>query len=225
MKNIFTQRFHRTIEKQVQDFLSSHPNFLSQQTINSPRAVGDAIQTVLEKNFREIVDNALGTDASTKEPSASFTRRAMADIAFYDKDNNYYVVDVKTHRLDTEFNMPNLTSVERLSRLYEDDKNNFVILKIDYEIMNKKFAIKRTLFRPIEFFAWSCLTLGALGWGQIQIANANEIEVKESYSRKEWMLEMCDRLFEFYPKEIEKINERIGHFQKVRAFWKDKNLW
>ncbi len=52
----------------------------------------------------------------------------MADLAFEDLDGYYYVVDVKTHRLSTKFNMPNLTSVERLARFYEDDKNYFVVL-------------------------------------------------------------------------------------------------
>ena len=52
------------------------------------------------------------------EYSSSFARRAMADIAFTDVDGFYYVVDVKTHRADTKFNMPNLTSVDRLSRFY-----------------------------------------------------------------------------------------------------------
>jgi len=56
----------------------------------------------------------------------------MADLAFTDKDGFYYVVDVKTHRLDTKFNMPNLTSVERLARFYEEDVNYFSLLKIDY---------------------------------------------------------------------------------------------
>ena len=55
----------------------------------------------------------------------------MADLAFTDKDDCYYIADVKTHRLDTTFNMPNLISVERLSRFYEDDKNYFVILKVN----------------------------------------------------------------------------------------------
>lgn len=39
----------------------------------------------------------------------------MADLAFTDKEGIYSVVDVKTHREDTRFNMPNLTSVERLA--------------------------------------------------------------------------------------------------------------
>jgi hypothetical protein len=74
-------------------------------------------------------------------------------------------------------------------------------------------------FVPIEFLSWNCLTLGALGWGQIQIANANRLTIQEQYSRKKWMIELCDRLFEFYPREIGKITERITHFEKIRDFW------
>ena len=221
-QNIFTRKIHKKIEKRVQEFLSSHPNFLSKQTLHSPRAVGDAIQNILEKNFQKIIGDLLSDNSRTKEYSASFARRAMADLAFYDEDENYYIVDVKTHRLDTKFNMPNLTSVERLSRFYEDDKNNFVILKVDYKIVKEKIAIEKVIFKPIEFFSWECLTLGALGWGQIQIANANIINISESQSRKKWMLEMCENLFEFYPKEIAKIDERIKYFEKVQKYWKKK---
>ena len=40
--------------------------------------------------------------------------------------------------------------------------------------------------------------------------------------RKAWMLELCDTLFEFYPREIAKITDRIEHFKSVRAFWEKK---
>ena len=221
-KNIFTEGIHKKIEKRVAEFLASHPNFLSQQTLNSPRAVGDAVQNILEENFQKIVGDLLGDNSQVKEYSASFARRAMADFAFYDRYGNYYIVDVKTHRLDTKFNMPNITSVERLSRFYEDDKNNFVILKVDYKIEDKKICIERVIFKLIEFFSWDCLTLGALGWGQIQIANSNVIKIDEKQSRKNWMLEMCENLSEFYPKEISKINERMEHFRSFEKFWKNK---
>ncbi|MFQ3549003.1 MAG: hypothetical protein SNJ70_04570 [Armatimonadota bacterium] len=76
---------------------------MSPRTINSPRAVDDAIQDLLADNF----DKILGDLSSNY--SSDFARRAMADLAFNDKDGNYFVVDVKTHRLDSNFNMPNLT--------------------------------------------------------------------------------------------------------------------
>ncbi len=34
----------------------------------------------------------------------------------------------------TKFDMPNLTSVERLAQFYGDDKNYFVILYIGYDV-------------------------------------------------------------------------------------------
>ena len=80
----------------------------------------------------------IGAAKEKKEYSSQFARRAMADLAFTDKDDLYYVVDVKTHRLDTKFNMQNLTSVERLSRFCEDDKNCFSILKVNYKMENRK---------------------------------------------------------------------------------------
>ena len=118
------------------EFLNSQKEFLSPRTINSRRAVGDALESLISDNFESILGNYVG------EYSASFARRAMADLAFTDSAGNYYVVDVKTHRLDTKFNMPNLVSVERLSRFYEEDINYFVILKVDYEIDNEKLEDK-----------------------------------------------------------------------------------
>lgn len=214
---IFSQNHYKDIEKKILQFLNSQPEFLSSRTAQSPRAVGDAIESLLVDNFGKIMGDLV------KEYSSSFARRAMADLAFTDKDDFYYVVDVKTHRLDTKFNMPNLTSVERISRFYEDDKNHFVILNVAYTIEGSAAKIKKVTFAPIEFFSWDCLTLGALGWGQIQIANSNRITIVPKNSRKKWMLELCDNLFEFYPKEIGKITERIEHFKKVRKFWEKKD--
>ena len=78
--------------------------------------------------------------------------------------------------------MPNLTSVERLARFYESDANVFSLLMIEYSIEDTKVTASEVLFSPIEFLDWECLTVGALGWGQI--ANSNDIRVIDQYSRK-----------------------------------------
>ncbi|MCX5782947.1 MAG: hypothetical protein NTW04_00640 [Elusimicrobia bacterium] len=214
--SIFYTSQHKTIENKILGFLNGQKNFLSASTLNSPRAVGDALESIVAEKFGVILGNL------AKNYSPSFARRAMADFAFTDKDGFYYIVDVKTHRLDTKFNMPNLTSVERLSRFYEDDLNYFTILKIDYNIKNAKVIVENVTFAPIEFFNWDCLTIGALGWGQIQIANANIVNLVPKNSRKNWMIELCNVLLEFYPKEIGKITDRISHFKKIRKFWEKK---
>ena len=205
---------YRDTERKIRDFLNEQEEFLSGSTVKSTRAAGDAIQDILSTHFQSIVG-----EAHCLNYSSAFARRAMADLAFEDGDKCYYVVDVKTHRTSTKFNMPNLTSVERLARFYEDDNNYFVILYIGYDVQGLRVVVTDVKFVPIEFLDWECLTLGALGWGQIQIANANRIVIKPRNSRKAWMLELCDTLFDFYPREIAKINHRIEYFKKVRAFW------
>lgn len=218
---IFYGDAYEKIEGQIRELVNNQGTFLSGSTARSPRAAGDAIQEIIEGEFGTI----LGTLSS--EYSANFARRAMADLAFRDVDGLYYIVDVKTHRMDTKFNMPNLTSVERLSRFYEDDQNYFVVLMVDYNVSEDyNVNCQRVHFVPIEHLSWNCLTLGALGWGQIQIANASEIEFVRGYSRRKWMLELCANLREFYPKEIEKIHRRMKRFADIEKRWQSKDdLW
>lgn len=213
---IFYTPRYRAIESAIVEFLNSQPEYLSTQTAASTRAAGDAIQTILSESFESLLGDLC------QEYSADFARRAMADLAFTDTDNFYYVVDVKTHRRGTRFSMPNLTSVERLARFYQDDANYFVVLMVDYSIKETKVEVHRAYFVPIEFLAWDCLTIGALGWGQIQIANANIINIEEGYSRKSWMMDLCDVMLEFYPKEIEKTSERIEYFKRLKEQWAKK---
>ena len=214
---IFDNEVLNSFQNNLLQLLNSSGDFNNKRIVSSPRAVGDAVQEIIgEKLLSCLPDNII------KDYSDSFARRAMADLAFSDNDNNYFVIDIKTHNKNTSFNMPNLTSVERLARFYEDDKNFFVILLVEYSIVDSKIVFEKVRFVPIENLSWDCLTIGALGWGQIQIANANVISIDRELTRKKWMLQLCDALDVFYPKEILKIEKRIDRFAKVRAFWENK---
>ena len=189
-------------------------------SLSSPRAVGDAVQEYLGDQGLAEVLSAYGIDVASE-----FGRRAMEDMAFKDQNDNYYAVDVKTHNVDTDFNMPNLISVKRLATFYKnDDKNNFCILIVSYKVINGRINYQNCHFKRIENFNWSCLTLGALGWGQIQIANANNLSFLENDStkRKSWMLELCDKLFTFSDEEISKIGERKTWFSSIKSYWESK---
>ncbi len=212
--SLFSDSTYEHIEAQIKSFLNEQDSFLSRSTAPSTRAAGDAIQDVLSKQFADLVGKE-----HCAEYRASFARRSMADFAFSGHDGCHYVVDVKTHRLDTKFSMPNLTSVRRLSKLYDDDAEYFVVLMIAYELSGLQIVVRTVHFVPIEFLAWHCLTIGALGWGQIQIANSNNITINPGYPRRQWMLELCDRLLQFYPKEQDKIEERIRYFEGLRGKW------
>jgi len=213
---LFLAENRQKIENTVINLLNSH-QLMNYNTVNSPRAVGDAVQGFLEKNIPQCLPNDLVTKINT-----SFARRSMADLAFEDTTGNYYVVDIKTHNLTTSFNMPNLTSVERLARFYGDSKNYFVLLLVSYTIQDEQLFFRECLFVPIEYLDWSCLTLGALGWGQIQIANSNIINIELTNTRKKWMLQLCAALDLFYPNEISKITHRIDYFKNIREYWENQ---
>lgn len=218
--SFYYQGHHEQVAAAIKNYVNSLDGFLSPQTARSPRAVGDALESLVSDRFEAF----LGDWCS--EYSSEFARRAMADMAFTDVEGIYSVVDVKTHREDTRFNMPNLTSVERLARFYESDSNVFSLIMIKYSIDGTDLEVSDVLFAPIEFLDWECLTVGALGWGQIQIANSNNIRTVEQNSRKEWMLQLCDVMIDFYPREIGKIRERIQRFESVRKYWKNKeDVW
>ena len=218
--NIFYSGQYLELQAKIRDFLNRQEGYLSDTSLNSPRAVGDAIQEILADGFAAILGDICDTCTT------DFARRAMADIAFVDKDKIYYVVDVKTHRQDTKFNMPNLTSVDRLSRFYESDTNYFLVLLVSYSVEGSRIVVSSVHFVPIEFLNWNCLTVGALGWGQIQIANSNIINLRPQYSRKLWMLELCEVMLEFYPREIAKIHKRVSRFEAIKTAWQSKeDIW
>ena len=203
--NIIEAENKTLFEKNLLDKLKGSKEFASTRVIQSPRAVGDIVEGIV----RDVAPVCFSKGLITNYKS-SFQRRAMEDIAFNDIDGNYFAVDIKTHNKSTKFNMPNITSVNRLAKFYEDDKNYFVILFVEYDIIDEELVFTNVSFNLIEHFCWDCLTVGALGWGQIQVANASYISIKPS-SHKEWMIKLCDALDAFYPK-----------FKKVRDFWKQK---
>ncbi len=218
--NFYYGGHYRKVPADIKEYINSSADFLSPQTASSPRAVGDALEALVAEKF----DTFIG--GWCREYSSDFARRAMADLAFTDKEGVYSVIDVKTHRRDTGFNMPNLTSVQRLARFYESDANVFSLIMVKYSVEETRIIVSDVLFSPIEFLDWNCLTVGALGWGQIQIANSNNIRVIDGYSRKKWMLRLCEAMLEFYPREIVKIEDRIDRFNSVREYWESKDdIW
>lgn len=194
-------------------------HIVSTNSMSSPRSIGDAVQEfIANKGLSEAI-----LDFNIPHINNDFSRRSMEDLAFEDNEGNYYAVDVKTHNLSTQFNMPNLISVKRLANFYRNNNNTFCILIISYEVIDNAIQYKDCYFRPIEEFSWDCLTLGALGWGQIQIANAKTLVFNTQVNRKKWMLDMCDKLEIFYNEEIGKIGERKNWFNMIREEWEKKS--
>lgn len=207
----------KTAEQVLKLLNDKGQQIVNKRSLNSPRAVGDAVQLFLSEKggLKRCIPKEF-----LKSFETEFERRSMEDMAFFDKNNQYYAVDCKTHNLSTSFNMPNLISVRRLANFYKNDENTFCILIVAYDVEDGKINYKECFFKPIEAFSWDCLTIGALGWGQIQIANANKLIFNEVINRKEWMLQLCNNIEMFYDEEISKIDERKNWFNDIKDYWR-----
>jgi len=106
-------------EERLLQKLRESKEFDSKKIANSPRAAGDIAQDIISEELPKCFPDGL-----INNYKSSFPRRAMEDVAFFDVDGNYFAVDIKTHNKSTDFNMPNLTSVDRLAKFYENDKTS-----------------------------------------------------------------------------------------------------
>jgi hypothetical protein len=186
---------------------------ISTRSLKGPRAIGDALQALISHNLQPVLPNGYTAEATI------FSKRSMADCAFTNGSGHRYLVDVKSHDVNADFSMPNLTSARRLAELYKNDRVTFSILVIHYEIIMGCIRATDCTLVPIEQIEWSCLTLGALGWGQIQLRKAANLRVKRSQGRRAWMRELCKQMRDFYSKEQVKIQDRIKYFDNLRNRW------
>lgn len=212
--SIFTDQRYQNIENKVKDLIDKETS-LSQFNVDSTRAIGDAIKDIVAKNFHNIVR------FYCKKYTSDFGQKAMGNMDFVDDEENYYLIDIMTHNESKKFSMPNVTSVKKLVMFYQNDahlKKCFALLIIHYN-QNPEIKVSNVQFAPIENMEWSCLTFSASGEGQIQIANAKNIKINRDLKRKDWMLQLCDKLAKFYPNEIKKIEKRISFFKKTRVYW------
>ena len=72
---------HLAVATRIRDHLNSISDFLTPQTANSPRAVGDALESIVAEQF----DAFLG--AWCTEYSSDFARRAMAGAYWESKQD------------------------------------------------------------------------------------------------------------------------------------------
>lgn len=180
----------------IKNILNNYVEF-SNNIKYTPRIIGDMVQNVLDDQI---------VNFGYKKTKNIITKRSIADIELYDNDNSILTIDIKTHSLDDKFNMPNLISVKRLNDFYKKENNKFMILLVEYSFENKKPIFSSIRFFPIEKLDWSCLGIGSLGYGQIQIKNANNIIFNNS-SREQWIEQFNDQMKIFINKQYIKLDK------------------
>lgn len=166
------------------------------------RTVGDLI----ENKVAEILFSCNHPLIVSKKKARS--KKSIEDLTLITEEKTYYI-DPKTHNLNSDFSMPNLTSVQKLKKLFGDNNKELVYVFVDYVVENKNVKVKNIKV----FYIWELdseiLGVGALGKGQLQIKNANK-EITFTTEGKEIWYEKFKKLVQNYlAKQIVKINKQI----------------
>lgn len=166
------------------------------------RTVGDLI----ESKVSEILRNS--TSELITEKRAPRSKKSIEDVTLVSGTVLYYI-DPKTHDVNSDFSMPNLTSIEKIKKLFLNQNEELVYVFVSYGLQNGMINIVDIKV----FFLWeldvSILGIGALGKGQLQIKNANNKLVFTSIGKDNWYKGFKKLVQEYLKKQIIKIKKQI----------------
>jgi hypothetical protein len=166
------------------------------------RTVGDLI----ESKVSEILFNS--TSELISEKIAPRSKKSIEDVTLVSNGVLYYI-DPKTHDINSDFSMPNLTSVEKIKKLFDTTDKELIYVFVSYAITDGMVIISDIKV----FFLWeldiSILGVGALGKGQLQIKNANKDLVFTQKGKVGWYGDFKLLMQEFLKKQLIKVNKQI----------------
>jgi hypothetical protein len=166
------------------------------------RTVGDLI----ESKVSEILFNS--TSELISEKRAPRSKKSIEDVTLVSNGVLYYI-DPKTHDINSDFSMPNLTSVEKIKKLFDTTDKELIYVFVSYAITDGMVIISDIKV----FFLWeldiSILGVGALGKGQLQIKNANKDLVFTQKGKVGWYGDFKLLMQEFLKKQLIKVNKQI----------------
>jgi hypothetical protein len=166
------------------------------------RTVGDLI----ESKVSEILFNS--TSELISEMRAPRSKKSIEDVTLVSNGVLYYI-DPKTHDINSDFSMPNLTSVEKIKKLFDTTDKELIYVFVSYAITDGMVIISDIKV----FFLWeldiSILGVGALGKGQLQIKNANKDLVLTEKGKVGWYGDFKLLMQEFLKKQLIKVNKQI----------------
>ena len=170
------------------------------------RTVGDLI----ESKVSEILFNAPSELITEKRVARS--KKSIEDVTLISEGITYYI-DPKTHDMNSDFSMPNLTSISKLKQLFKSDDKELIYIFVGY-VLSEGVVIVNDIK---VFFIWeldiSILGVGALGNGQLQIKNANSDLVFTDKGKKSWYSDFTILVQEYLRKRLKKINKQILEWQ------------
>jgi len=166
------------------------------------RTVGDLVEYKVKSIIMGLTDNNL-----IKECLEPRSKRSIEDVTVVGEDGVFNYVDSKTHNKDSEFSMPNLTSVERLRKLLIDDTKSLIYVFVSYLVTDNIVNIESVEVRYVWELDFSMLTIGSLGKGQLQITNMNNPLVFTNEGKESWYEKLKVKVREYHQRRIQQIEK------------------
>jgi len=166
------------------------------------RTVGDLVESKVTEILMNVKSDLI---TETKGPRS---KKSIEDVTLVSDLVSFYI-DPKTHDMNSGFSMPNLTSIDKIKKLFSSDKKELVYVSVKYKLENGWVNIVDIKV----FFIWeldvSILGVGALGKGQLQIKNAKKDLVFTDKGKQKWYSDFKKLVQEYLRKQIIKINKQI----------------
>lgn len=158
-----------------------------------------------QRAYADLIEEAACLWAQDRFPDQYCKARSVKSTEDFalEHDNRNIYVDVKTRQLDTDLNMPNMISVDKLNRLLDDANTDLYYWMIDYRIVAGGAEIVHSELRAVWDLPWEALSIQNLGLGQLQISNWENMN-NPGMSRKLWHAQLRVEMKEFYVRQSRK---------------------
>jgi hypothetical protein len=170
------------------------------------RAVGDKIEAECANIFKNLYPNKY-VDPSSKRSTDDFS---------LEYDNHKKLLDVKSHWIQEDengFSMPNLISIKKLRKLLEDNTKCLSYIFVDYVRRGDDVIIGDVHVPYIWELDWSILHIQNLGWGQLQIKDANKELAFTDMGKEKWLQKFKLEAKKYYEKHLTKIEKELKNWE------------
>jgi len=195
MENIIRQ-IQESIDKELPKEITMVDDGLMQ------RGIADIIEVKVSNIILKLKHQSI------KESYEAKSKRSIEDVGLVTNDYDDVKIDIKTHDSESELSMPNLISISRLKKFYENDRNLLLYVFVKYINYGDLIQILHAQVRAVEQLNWECLTIGNLGKGQLQVKNMNEISFQNHMTRKDWMERLSYDVVIYYQSLVNKIQTK-----------------
>jgi hypothetical protein len=174
------------------------------QNGSEQRTIGDLVENKVREICKEfsINSNLEFIDRRSKKSMEDFTL-----VSNEDGLKRLYYFDPKTHDIDSDFSMPNLTSVDKLKKLLESEKEELLNIFISYRIDGQTVRILHVDVRYIWELDFSSLRIGSLGKGQLQISDMKKGLLLTEEGKDSWFNKLKNKVREYHISQIKRLEK------------------